>query len=142
MKITAKTLYAIVAVAELGKQQGQGCIKAVDIAGKFSFPVRFLELTLNELKSSGIVGSKRGAEGGFFLIGSPDEITLFDIVFAIEGDVSLLDCKKIVKSDNCFVDGIFKEISFKIVDYMQGIKLTEIMSNMDSQDNCVMDFII
>lgn len=143
MKITAKTLYAIVAVAELGKKKGFGNIKAVTIAEKFDFPVRFLELTLSELKGSGLVDSKRGTDGGFYLIKEPEDIALLDIVEAIEGSVQLLDCSKIVKSGECFVEEIFQEISFKIVDYMQGVSLVDIMEKLDQRDNDnIMDFVI
>ncbi len=138
MKITAKTLYAIIAVAELAKSNNN--LKAGDIANKYGFPVRFLELTLNELKKSGIVDSKRGATGGFFLIKNKDEISLFDIVVATEGDLKLLDCVKILNNNKCFVEDIFDDISLKIEKYMKEIKLSEIIKKVEETEN--LDFVI
>ena len=138
MKITAKTLYAIIAVAELAKSNNN--LKAGDIANKYGFPVRFLELTLNELKKNGIVDSKRGASGGFFLIKDKNEISMFDIVTAIEGDLKLLDCVKILNNNKCFVEEIFDDISLKLENYMKEIKLTEIMRKVKEKET--FDFII
>ena len=138
MKITAKTLYAIIAVAELAKSNSN--LKAGDIANKYKFPVRFLELTLNELKKSGIVDSKRGALGGFFLIKNKNEISLFDIVVATEGDLKLLDCVKILNNNKCFVEDIFDDISLKIEKYMKEIKLSEIIKKVEETEN--LDFVI
>ncbi len=67
MKLTAKTYYALIASVDLTRNYGKGPLRAAHIAEKHNIPTRFLELILNELKSAGVIDSKRGgAEGGAF----------------------------------------------------------------------------
>lgn len=141
MKITAKTVYAIVATAELGKQEGKG-VKAAQIAETYEFPSRFLELTLNELKSAGFINSRRGADGGFFLTKSPDDISLLDIVRHIEGDIHLLDCEKMGLGEDCVIGDIFNDIAIQMTERMSQIRVTDIMKKMDEKENNLMDFVI
>lgn len=62
-----KTRYALMALSKLAKEFGKGAILIGDIAAEEKVPQRFLENILQELKKIGIVGSKRGKAGGYFL---------------------------------------------------------------------------
>jgi len=79
MQITKKNQYALRAIFELAKYNGQGPQKISDIAQAQAIPVKFLEVILNQLKASGLVDSKRGFYGGYFLLRQPDAITVGSI---------------------------------------------------------------
>ena len=85
MHVTAKADYAVRAVVELA-DSGQGSPRKVDeVAQAQSIPVSFLENILTQLRSSGIVRSQRGPEGGYWLARRPEEVNLADIIRAVEG---------------------------------------------------------
>jgi Rrf2 family protein len=79
MLIKQKHQYALRAIYELAKQRGKGPIKISDIARAQAIPLRFLEVILNQLKRSGLVDSKRGYYGGYFLVKKPEDITVGEI---------------------------------------------------------------
>ena len=75
MLITKKNQYALRAIFELAKHDGKGPQKISEIAKAQAIPEKFLEVILNQLKGSGLVDSKRGFYGGYYLIRSPEKIT-------------------------------------------------------------------
>jgi Rrf2 family protein len=79
VKITNEMRYALRAVFELAKREGGGPVKGADIAQAQAIPVRFLEVILCKLKRIGIVKSKRGYQGGYFLGRSVGEITVSSV---------------------------------------------------------------
>ena len=89
MNISAKTEYACIAVLELAARYDQ-CkpVRIRDIAEANGIPSRFLVQILLQLKSAGIVGSTRGAAGGYQLVKSPSEITLSDVMTVCDGNAS------------------------------------------------------
>lgn len=87
-----KTRYALMALSKLAKEFGKGAILIGDIAAEEKVPQRFLENILQELKKIGIVGSKRGKAGGYFLKKNPEEITLLEVIQYLEGSIGLLYC--------------------------------------------------
>ena len=86
MNISAKTEYACIAVLELAKSFGSGePIRIREIAAIHGIPSRFLVQILLQLKGAGLVGSTRGASGGYQLVKDPAEITLADVMGVVEG---------------------------------------------------------
>ena len=81
-----KEQYALRAVLELAKKSGKGPTKISDIAAAQAIPPRFLEVILSQLKASGFVDSKRGFYGGYFLLRSPDQITVGDVLRFMQGE--------------------------------------------------------
>ena len=86
MNISAKTEYACIAVLELAARYGSGKpVRIRDIADANGIPSRFLVQILLQLKSAGIVGSTRGAAGGYQLVKPPAEITLGEVMAVSDG---------------------------------------------------------
>jgi Rrf2 family protein len=87
MRITAKADYAVRGAVELAAA-GEGPVKGDVIAEAQGIPVRFLENILAELRHAGLVLSQRGAEGGYRLARPPAEISLADVIRAVEGPLA------------------------------------------------------
>jgi Rrf2 family protein len=87
VRTTAKADYAVRAAVELAAG-GDGPVKAEQLAHAQGIPVNFLENILAELKRAGIVQSRRGAAGGYLLARPPDEISLADVIRAVEGPLA------------------------------------------------------
>jgi Rrf2 family protein len=91
--VSQKCQYALRALFELSRRQGEGPIPVGQIAQGQSIPVRFLEVILGQLKQNGFVQSRRGVQGGYMLLRSPSEILVGDVVRAIDGPLIPVVCQ-------------------------------------------------
>jgi Rrf2 family protein len=87
MRVSAKVDYALRAALELAARDGEP-VKGDVIARAQAIPLKFLENILLELRHHGLVGSRRGAVGGYWLARPADEITLAEVIRAIEGPLA------------------------------------------------------
>jgi len=87
VRVSAKADYALRAVIELAAA-AEGPVKGERIAQAQEIPLKFLENILGELRHAGIVRSQRGAEGGYWLARRAEEITVADVVRAVEGPIA------------------------------------------------------
>jgi len=81
-----------VALTRLAREYGKGPIQIRDIAQSERIPQRFLEGILLELRKLGILGSKLGKEGGYFLLKRPENVNLSEIIRYFEGTIALMYC--------------------------------------------------
>jgi Rrf2 family protein len=87
MRVSAKADYAVRAAVELASS-GEGPVKGDKISVAQEIPLRFLENILGELRHAGLVQSQRGAVGGYWLAKPADEITVADVIRAVEGPLA------------------------------------------------------
>src|ERR671936_581505 len=87
MRVSAKVDYAVRAGAELAAA-GDGPVKGERIAQAQAIPLKFLENILLDLKHAGLVQSQRGVEGGYWLARPAEEISLADVIRAVEGPIA------------------------------------------------------
>jgi Rrf2 family protein len=87
VRVSAKADYALRAVIELAAA-ADGPVKGERIAQAQEIPLKFLENILGDLRHAGIVRSQRGVEGGYWLARPPDEITVAEVVRAVEGPIA------------------------------------------------------
>jgi Rrf2 family protein len=88
MRVSAKADYAVRAAIELAVAAGEGPVKGERIASAQSIPPKFLENILLDLRHAGLVASQRGADGGYWLARAPEEITVADVIRAVEGPIA------------------------------------------------------
>jgi Rrf2 family protein len=88
VRVSAKADYAIRAAIELAVAAGEGPVKGDRIAQAQGIPLKFLENILTEMRRAGLVRSQRGAEGGYWLALPPEEITVADVIRAVEGPIA------------------------------------------------------
>jgi Rrf2 family protein len=88
MRLSAKADYALRAAAELAAAAGEGPVKGERIAAAQDIPPKFLENILIALRHGGLIRSQRGADGGYWLARPPEEITLADVIRAVEGPLA------------------------------------------------------
>ena len=85
--ISSKTIYAIAALEELGRNSDREVLKIKEIAATANIPQNFLEQILLELKKQGLLSSIKGAHGGYKLAKDLKDITLKDVVLILESDI-------------------------------------------------------
>jgi Rrf2 family protein len=87
VKVTAKADYAVRATLELAQVE-DGLVKGERISQAQSIPLKFLENILIDLRHAGIVHAQRGAEGGYRLARDPGDVTLGEVIRAVEGPLA------------------------------------------------------
>lgn len=87
MRLTMRSDYGAHAVIELARHYGDGPLQCAEIASRQKIPEAYLDQLLSSLRRAGIVRSVRGPHGGHELARPPDELTLGDVVIALEGPV-------------------------------------------------------
>lgn len=136
MILSKKTRYAIVALTRLAKDFGKGPILIRDIAQDEKIPQRFLENILLELRKLGILGSKLGKEGGYYLLKSPEEVTLAEIIRHFEGTIALMycvsekayqPCEFCRDEAKCQIRRVFKEVRDTTYDILKKTTLAELI---------------
>ncbi len=138
MKITRETDYAFRIMNCLAENSGVTVINGINapaISCATSVPVKFTLKILNKLKSNALVRSFKGSSGGFALARDPSEITLLDIVAAIDGPVVInncleenCDCSRTgFDKRNCFYFHVFDDINRSITDKLRSISLDKAM---------------
>jgi Rrf2 family protein len=90
--LTKKTKYALQALLSLARDYGRGPILISEIAENERIPKKFLELILLDLKNSGILQSKKGKGGGYFLGRPPELITFGQVIRQLDGPLAPLPC--------------------------------------------------
>ena len=91
--LSKKCKYAIIALVALAKRDAtRPYMSILEIAGQENIPKKFLEVILLELKNKGILSSKLGKTGGYFLRKKAKDIYLSDIIRMIDGPIALLPC--------------------------------------------------
>jgi Rrf2 family cysteine metabolism transcriptional repressor len=87
LAITSKSPYAVRALAELARSGGAGPVPIGEIARRRDIPVQFLEGLFATLRRAGILSSQRGVKGGYSFARPADELTVLEVVEALEGSL-------------------------------------------------------
>src|ERR1700677_3064427 len=134
MKLSLRGEYALRAVIVLGLNYGDSVVRIQTISEQQNVPKRFLEQILNDLKSAGVVESRRGVAGGYRLSKPPDQITLARVIRHIEGPLAPVSCvsEKFYSRCSCPDEGkcgirsIMKEVRDAIVKILEGVTVAEL----------------
>ena len=90
--LSKKTQYGLKALGYLASKYGEGPILISEIAKKKKIPVKFLESILLQLKKKGVLDSKKGKGGGYFLANAPKKTTLASAIRIVDGPIAMIPC--------------------------------------------------
>jgi Rrf2 family protein len=102
--LTRKSKYGLKAMLSLAEQATRRPVLIADLADRQQLPKKFLEAILLELKRHGLLGSKKGKGGGYFLGRDPSEITVGQVIRVLDGPLALIPCVSqtaYMKCDEC-----------------------------------------
>lgn len=99
--LSMKTQYAFKALMYLAQKRMDGPVLIAEISQNKKIPLKFLENILLELKKEGILDSKKGKGGGYFLAKQPNEILLAHVMRLIDGPIALLPCVSLHFYEKC-----------------------------------------
>ena len=127
MRLSNKGRYAVRALFDIAYFSEGQATQAKDIAERQAIPPRFLEQIFQELKRAGIVGSKRGPQGGYSLAGEAATIRLGDVIRALEGPLVLSDGED--RSEGSVVsvtESVFRDLSVRVESCFDDVTLADI----------------
>ncbi|MEI6394302.1 MAG: Rrf2 family transcriptional regulator [Verrucomicrobiota bacterium] len=134
MKLSLRGEYALRALLVLGLNYDENVVRIQAISEQQNIPKRFLEQILNDLKSAGIVQSRRGVAGGYRLAKNPDQISLASVVRHIEGALAPVSCvseqfyEKCSCPDEsrCAIRSAMKEVRDAVVKVAERVTIAEL----------------
>ena len=99
--LSKKTQYAFQALMYLSHEYEKGPVLIADIARRKKVPLKFLENILLELKVIGVLDSKKGKGGGYFLVKNPAKVRVADIIRKVNGPIAMLPCVSLYFYERC-----------------------------------------
>jgi Rrf2 family cysteine metabolism transcriptional repressor len=133
LKLTKKTDYALMALHHMGYVAEQPLVNAKEIAETYHIPVEMMAKILQTLSRDGILESVNGPKGGYALSRSPEEITVAQVITAIDGPIGIADCMLDVnapcmQADTCTIRTPVEHIQERIVALLAGMSVAELHS--------------
>ncbi|MEA4852993.1 MAG: Rrf2 family transcriptional regulator [Christensenella sp.] len=101
MKLSTKGRYGLRAMIDLAKYSEREAVSTSSIAARQHISESYLEQLVSKLKKAGLLKSIRGAQGGYVLARKPENISVGDILRALEGDLKPIDCPALANEDGC-----------------------------------------
>ncbi|MFM2302996.1 MAG: hypothetical protein RLZZ135_399 [Cyanobacteriota bacterium] len=136
MELSSRLEYALVALLELAKYQAEGKpLKVNEIAASQSLPERYLDQIFTLLKRQGIISSQRGMKGGYLLARELWQITLLDVVLAIEGGGNLKKVDPATSNtlEKTIIVQTFDGIKDSVHDILKGYTLQDLAKTLETQ---------
>lgn len=116
---------------ELAHHHGQGPVMMQSIATNQGVSRKYLDTIFSSLKNAGLIHSRRGIGGGHVLARPPDQIRVGDVMRAIEGPISLVDCVRdaayCARSHRCATRDVWTEVTEAIEHVLDGITLADLL---------------
>ena len=134
--LSKKTKYAINALVYLAREHSKEPVQISKIAESEHIPRKFLEAILLDLRNAGMLSSRKGKAGGYYLLQSPDEINVADVIRLFEGAIALLPCvahRYYERCDECKneawcgIRDVFANVRNDTVDMLKSATLSSII---------------
>lgn len=130
MWVTTKGRYGLRAMIELARDYNQGPIQMSAMSEELGLSRKYLHTLLSQLRDAELVNSHRGAGGGFSLSRPPAEITVADLVTALEDCEVLVDCVRdktyCARDSQCVARELWSDLGKYITDYLAKISLQDL----------------
>ena len=133
MKLTSKGRYAVMAMADLAKNNATKPISLTEISLRQGISIAFLEQLFLRLKRNNLVQSSRGPLGGYILSKSPEEIKLSSIIKAVNETIKTVKCKKSSKKGcngkliKCITHNLWDDLEVHINNFFKNNTLKDIL---------------
>ena len=141
MKLTTKGRYAVMAMADLASYQNGKPVSLNDISLRQNISLSYLEQLFSKLKNEKLVKSVRGPSGGYVLEKNPKDITLSNIIFAVDEQVKTLNCKRDSKKGcngktmKCITHNLWDDLEQHINNFFEYVSLSDLLKQKQTNIN-------
>mgnify|MGYP000988310251 CR=1 FL=1 len=141
MKLSTRSRYGTRLMLKLALNYQKGPISLKDIAQQEEISEKYLSQLVIPLRASGLIYSLRGFQGGYQLSKSPSQISIKDIVQALEGNISPVECVKnpsiCSKADDCSVRDMWGDLYKKIHETLDSVSLKDLLESKELKEELV-----
>jgi len=131
MKLTTKGNYAIVAILDLAMNSKGGHISLREIASRLGLSENYLRQLFMDMRKAGLIDSVRGVGGGYFLKIHPKQISILDIIEAVEGNIFIVKClsgkAECDRLTGCTTRTVWNRLNEAIRDKLKNLILQELI---------------
>ncbi len=131
MKLSTRFRYGTRLILELASNYARGPVFLKDISNTQEISLKYLGQIVIKLKSAGIVGSTRGAHGGYYLAKHPGDIKLSEIIEALDGPFILVECidkpEKCSRHEGCVTRVFWMDINRKFYNTFDSITVQDLL---------------
>ena len=130
MKLSKRTRYALRVMFRIALNPPEEPAQISEISKVERISEKFLSQIMIPLRSSGLVTSVRGAQGGYLLSRSADRITVYDVMEAMDGPMELLECvsdESCELKSSCTARRVWETLNERIIDTVSGIALSDMI---------------
>jgi Rrf2 family protein len=134
MKVNTKVRYGLRAILQIADCYGDEPVPISAISESQEISGKYLEQVVGTLRKSGLITSRKGVRGGYMLARAPEDITLWEIITALDSHTSLVDC--VVepgicdRSGDCLTRSIWKLLSIRMEEFWSSFKLSDLLVTM------------
>ena len=146
--LSKKTKYAINALVYLAREQSKEPVQISKIAESENIPRKFLEAILLDLRNAGMLSSRKGKTGGYYLLKTPEEINIAEVVRLFEGAIALLPCvahkyyercEECKNETTCGIRDVFADVRNETVNMLKHATLSSIIERERVLENEVIE---
>lgn len=140
--LSKKTKYAINALVFLARKENNNPVLISEIAEQQHIPKKFLEAILLDLKRAGVLNSKKGKGGGYYLLKKANEVNLADVIRLFDGAIAFLPCvthkyyercEECVDENTCGIRDVFFQVRNETVEILKRSTLSEIINREEKR---------
>lgn len=134
MRLTTKGRFAVTAVLDLTTNQGEGPVSLGEISARQKISLSYLEQLFGKLRRNGLVNSTRGPGGGYMLARSVDDISVADIIAAVDEPIDATQCggqENCVDDQKCITHDLWEGLNEHIFAYLRDIKLGNLVADLE-----------
>ncbi len=131
MRLTTKGRFAVTAMIDLAMSNGKGPVTLADISERQKISLSYLEQLFGKLRRRGLVSSVRGPGGGYNLARPTAEVSVADIIVAVDEPIDATQCggKENCKDEQkCITHDLWADLNKRIFDYLGAVKLSELVA--------------
>ncbi|MBB6623064.1 Rrf2 family transcriptional regulator [Clostridium gasigenes] len=135
MKLSTKGRYGVKAMVDLSIHYGDTPVSIKTISKRQNISEYYLEQLFSPLRKAGLIKSIRGAQGGYVLNKTPDQIKVSDVMYVLEGPIEIAECIEGVECNNvdcCATRLLWEKIKNSIDEVMESITLQDIANDYAS----------
>ena len=137
MKLTSKGRYAVAAMLDLALHSQNKSVALADVATRQEIPVSYLGQLFARLCKQGLVSSQRGPGGGYRLAKSSEDISVADVICAVDESIDNTRCggkADCQSSQRCLTHGLWEKLSRSIYDFLNGTSLAEVLVDQEAME--------
>lgn len=137
MRLTTKGRFAVTAMIDLAMRQHQGPVTLAGISQRQKISLSYLEQLFGKLRRHELVESTRGPGGGYTLARSAKDVTVADIIFAVDEPIDATQCggkENCVEDGQCMTHELWSNLNKKIVEFLDSVTLAEMVDQQRSRE--------